>query len=91
MKALLFALPIILVFFAGWVAHAWLVRRRPALNSQERVELDARKELDYRLEDICMDHIESEPFAAIVLDEVRKTNKIIVHRQIDVLHRKDPE
>lgn len=90
MRAVLIALPFFIVFFGGWLAHAWLVRRKSPISKQEKIELEAWRQLDDRLLELAMDHLEIDPFAVIVLDEVRKTQKQIMHDQIDVLHRKEP-
>ena len=72
----------LLAFLLGWGAHAVLMRAKPSVNPREMQELVVRRDLDSRLLDISRDHIESEAFAAIVLDEIRKTEKDLHRKEL---------
>lgn len=67
MRALLLVLPLLLAFVAGQVQARWADRRA---RQQQKWQLDLYRATHEDVIRLCMQHMDVEPFARLVWDEI---------------------
>lgn len=66
---------IALLFFLGGFGFAKILSSNPEVTDQKKKELTELRKLRDELTHVAVDHVTTEPFAVIVLDIIRKSER----------------